>query len=214
MYLANWKRWGLSAGLCSLHNLQFASLEVKVIMNEPPNNRLCVPSSKGARLFDFCGTWGNASWIRSTSSCEVLSPPAPLQCRTLPVSCNCCNQRRIALSEGGYFPYRILWRSCMLITDFVSKNQSKHIPFSLTLAIFRHDIFSPIHQWGEYSVAKYSLSLAFIFRKQFCFGPSGLKIIGNGNPDNNLESPCIFRREKNAKQQNNGRIRHTALPPK
>jgi hypothetical protein len=30
----------------------------------------------------------------------------------------------------------------------------------------------------------------FIFRKLFYFS-SGLNIIGYGNPDNNLESPCI-----------------------
>jgi hypothetical protein len=32
----------------------------------------------------------------------------------------------------------------------------------------------------------------FIFRKQFYFVVSGLKIIGHGNPDNNLETPCII----------------------
>jgi hypothetical protein len=31
----------------------------------------------------------------------------------------------------------------------------------------------------------------FIFRKQFYFAVSGLNIIGHGNPDNNLESPCV-----------------------
>jgi hypothetical protein len=36
------------------------------------------------------------------------------------------------------------------------------------------------------------LSYTFIFRKQFYFVISGLKIIGHGNPDNNLESPCIL----------------------
>jgi hypothetical protein len=35
------------------------------------------------------------------------------------------------------------------------------------------------------------LSYTFIFHKQFCFVVSGLKIIGHGNPDHNLESPCI-----------------------
>jgi hypothetical protein len=35
------------------------------------------------------------------------------------------------------------------------------------------------------------MSFYFIFRKQFYFVVSGLKIIGYGNPDNNLESPCI-----------------------
>jgi hypothetical protein len=34
-----------------------------------------------------------------------------------------------------------------------------------------------------------SLSYTFIYRKQFYFVVSGLKIIGHGNPDNNLESP-------------------------
>jgi hypothetical protein len=29
-----------------------------------------------------------------------------------------------------------------------------------------------------------------MFHKQFYFAVSGLKIIGHGNPDNNLESPC------------------------
>jgi len=36
------------------------------------------------------------------------------------------------------------------------------------------------------------LSYTFIFRKQFYFVVSGLKIIGHGNPDNNLESSCIL----------------------
>jgi hypothetical protein len=31
-----------------------------------------------------------------------------------------------------------------------------------------------------------------IFRKQFHFVVSGLKIIGQGNPDNNLESHCTM----------------------
>jgi hypothetical protein len=35
------------------------------------------------------------------------------------------------------------------------------------------------------------LSCTFIFRKQFCFILSRLKIIRNGNHDNNLESHCI-----------------------
>jgi hypothetical protein len=34
------------------------------------------------------------------------------------------------------------------------------------------------------------LNYTFIFSKQFYF-VSGLKIIGHGNPDNNLESSCI-----------------------
>jgi hypothetical protein len=32
----------------------------------------------------------------------------------------------------------------------------------------------------------------FVFHKQFYFIVSGLKIIGWGNPDNNLDSLCIF----------------------
>jgi hypothetical protein len=36
------------------------------------------------------------------------------------------------------------------------------------------------------------LSSTFIFRKQFYVFNSGLKIISHGNPDNNLESHCIF----------------------
>jgi hypothetical protein len=35
------------------------------------------------------------------------------------------------------------------------------------------------------------ISYTFIFRKQFYFVVSGLKIIGQGNPDNNLESHCM-----------------------
>jgi hypothetical protein len=40
-------------------------------------------------------------------------------------------------------------------------------------------------------VIKHFLSYAFIFRKQFYLLASDLKIIGHGNPDNNLESPGI-----------------------
>jgi hypothetical protein len=40
------------------------------------------------------------------------------------------------------------------------------------------------------------LSYTFIFRKQFYFVVPGLKFIGHGNPDNNLESPCIMVRFK------------------
>jgi hypothetical protein len=36
------------------------------------------------------------------------------------------------------------------------------------------------------------LSYNFIFRKQFYFDSTGLKIIDDGNPDNNSESPCII----------------------
>jgi hypothetical protein len=47
------------------------------------------------------------------------------------------------------------------------------------------------HECGEYTVAKKKvMSYTFIFRKQFDFVFSGLKIIGHGNPDNNLESHC------------------------
>jgi hypothetical protein len=35
------------------------------------------------------------------------------------------------------------------------------------------------------------LELSFIFHQQFHFVFSGLKIIGHGNPGNNLESPYI-----------------------
>jgi hypothetical protein len=35
-------------------------------------------------------------------------------------------------------------------------------------------------------------SYTFIFRKQFYFVPSGLKIVRHGNTNNNLESPCVF----------------------
>jgi hypothetical protein len=54
------------------------------------------------------------------------------------------------------------------------------------------------------------LSYIFIFRKRFYFVFSGLKLIGQGNPDNNLESPyntwnfkkltpfCSFSWEHNA----------------
>jgi hypothetical protein len=35
------------------------------------------------------------------------------------------------------------------------------------------------------------LSYTLIFRKQFYFVVSGLKMIGHGNSDNNFESPCI-----------------------
>jgi hypothetical protein len=39
--------------------------------------------------------------------------------------------------------------------------------------------------------AKYNFfSYIFIFRKQFYFVTSGLKIIDHGNTDNNLESHC------------------------
>jgi hypothetical protein len=33
--------------------------------------------------------------------------------------------------------------------------------------------------------------VTFILRKQFCFVVSGLKIIDDGNPENNLQSHCI-----------------------
>jgi hypothetical protein len=37
------------------------------------------------------------------------------------------------------------------------------------------------------------LSYTFIFRKQFYFVASGLKITDHENPDNNLEWPCISK---------------------
>jgi hypothetical protein len=37
-----------------------------------------------------------------------------------------------------------------------------------------------------------NLSYTFIFHKQLHFALSGLKIIFHGNPNNNLESPCIL----------------------
>jgi hypothetical protein len=41
-----------------------------------------------------------------------------------------------------------------------------------------------------YRYKKHFRTYTFIFRKNFCFVVSDLKIIGHGNPDNNLESPC------------------------
>jgi hypothetical protein len=38
---------------------------------------------------------------------------------------------------------------------------------------------------------QFHYSTPFIFRKQFSFVLSGLKIIGHGESDNNLESNCI-----------------------
>jgi hypothetical protein len=39
-----------------------------------------------------------------------------------------------------------------------------------------------------------------IFHKQFYFVTCGLKIIGHGNPDNNLESLCIYLVSFNVKE--------------
>jgi hypothetical protein len=36
------------------------------------------------------------------------------------------------------------------------------------------------------------MSYTFIFHKEFCFVFFRLKIIGYGNPDNNLETLCIY----------------------
>jgi hypothetical protein len=36
------------------------------------------------------------------------------------------------------------------------------------------------------------VTMSYLFHKQFYFTVSGLKIIGQGNPDNNLESLCIL----------------------
>jgi hypothetical protein len=38
----------------------------------------------------------------------------------------------------------------------------------------------------------FCLGYVFIFRQQFYLIVSGLKIMGHGNPDNNLESLCIL----------------------
>jgi hypothetical protein len=43
-----------------------------------------------------------------------------------------------------------------------------------------------------FAVLMSRLSYTFIYRKQFYFVVSGLKIIGHVNPDNNLESSCIM----------------------
>jgi hypothetical protein len=40
------------------------------------------------------------------------------------------------------------------------------------------------------------LNCIFIFRKQFYFIIYGLRIIGHGNPDNNLELICMFENRK------------------
>jgi hypothetical protein len=129
---------------------------------------------------------------------------------------NCFNQRRMALYEGGSLPYRVLLRRCILITDFVSKNQSTHSVFSTTVAILRYDvIFSPRHQCGEYSVATYNfLSYNFIFRKQFYLIAFDLKIIGYGNTDNNLESRCILKHGITASYHNIPITLFALFPPR
>jgi hypothetical protein len=45
-------------------------------------------------------------------------------------------------------------------------------------------VLAPLMSWLGYT---------FIFRKQFYFVVSGLEIIGHGNTDSNLESPCILK---------------------
>jgi hypothetical protein len=79
-------------------------------------------------------------------------------------------------------------------SHFVSKNWSTYIASSWTIAILRYDvILPPRHQYGEYSSIKQNfLSYVFIFCKPFYSVSSGLKIIGHGNPENNLESHCII----------------------
>jgi hypothetical protein len=44
------------------------------------------------------------------------------------------------------------------------------------------------------------LSYIFIFRKQFYTIAFGLKIIGHGNPDSNLELPCTSAVRRNGLQ--------------
>jgi hypothetical protein len=65
-------------------------------------------------------------------------------------------------------------------------------------------IFKPYVSWKTcmlklFSILQYwfykqynFLSYTFIFRKQFYSVPSDLKIIGHGNPNNNLKSPCTL----------------------
>jgi hypothetical protein len=50
-------------------------------------------------------------------------------------------------------------------------------------------LFSILQYW--FYKLKNFLSYTFIFHKQFYFVVFGLKIVGHGNPDNNLESLCI-----------------------
>jgi hypothetical protein len=69
---------------------------------------------------------------------------------------------------------------------------------SLEVTIFRYDvIFSPRYQCGEYSGAKLNvLNYTFIFRQQFYFSVSGLKIISHGNLDNNVGSYYVSKLPK------------------
>jgi hypothetical protein len=88
-----------------------------------------IPNCKDTRLVALNAFPENASWIRSTFSCEVLGVPAPVQCRTLPVSWNCFNQRRVALSEGGAFPYWVLLRTLYRETKVCALISLKQSPF-------------------------------------------------------------------------------------
>jgi hypothetical protein len=121
-----------------------------------------IPNCKEARE--------NVSCIRSTTSCEVFDLPAPFRCRTLLVSWNCFMQRRIALSDGGYFLYFFLrnnvafwWQSFSQkakVSTFLSLEQS---PFwGMTL------YFLPDINVASITCPKENfLSYIFAFLKQF-----------------------------------------------
>jgi hypothetical protein len=66
------------------------------------------------------------------------------------------------------------WREIEYCSDILHATKSVHVE------VVKH------------SAVLILLSYTFIFHKQFYFVVSGLKIIGHGNPDNNLESPCIL----------------------
>jgi hypothetical protein len=50
--------------------------------------------------------------------------------------------------------------------------------------------YENVTQGGLFGNAVLAAMIAFIFRKKFHFVASAFKIIGHGNADNNLESPC------------------------
>jgi hypothetical protein len=81
------------------------------------------------------------------------------------------------------------------MADFVSKNQSTHIAFSLTVAIFMYDVSQTSMRRVQRCQIKL-FELYFHIAKQFYFVVSGLKIIGNGNSDNNSESHCAVYIER------------------
>jgi hypothetical protein len=115
------------------------------------------------------------------------------------IETQCCyrNQYRKDLPSDNSIPRRLKQLRCSApiksgkTEHFVGRCWSNPGSLDILLSWKAHKLklFNILQHW--FYRQQNFLSYTFIFHKQFCLCFFQFKIIGHGNPNNNLDSPCI-----------------------